>query len=392
MGFLKKIYKDFVIGDLKNTEDVPDVNAWMAYLDSMPMASEPVAMSYCKYLCRVWYVPKPKQVLLNAVAFLALLAACPRLVKSGQTAPVADADRLVVIKSKDVPYEDVIPAELVSRFEEKDFCDSPTYKAGDLTERGRSMFAKCVKAHPFSFYYLYYVLKELSLHSSLVRSKNPRAVAVYVNERNFAGPILRCAYEDGGREFDSFMHGEYLLQLIQGYMSFSNFYVWDDSYKDMFENTLRCDFGSCVTYQPAKLAKKWHLEDVKPDHFLTYYFSGESAESLARLSVALEQLEAHGMKCLVRPHPRYSHTDLIERYFHGRIEDPKAVQLEQSLGAAQYACGINSTVLFEARAEGREIILDDVSNPAAYENLGARKFRLISEGCDRLSSFFNRDA
>ncbi len=389
MSLLKRIYTNFVIGDLKNTEDVPDVDAWMEYLDSLPMATDAFSRSYNKYLCRTWYIPKPKLVFLNLVSLFGLLAALPRLFGGERVVHSVGADKLVVVESATVPYEDVIPHELVQSHEDVVYRKPPAYKVGSLSRRAKDAFRTCAKAHPFSFYYLYYMLKELSQHSELVCVENPRAVAVYVNERNFAGPVLRMAYEDGGREFDSFMHGEYLLQLIHGYMSFSRFYVWDDSYKEMFEDSLRCDFGVCVTYRPKKLSKKWKLEDVEPDHFLTYYFSGESAASLKKLASALEQLEVQGKKCLVRPHPRYSHTELIEKYFNGRVENPGLVSLRESLGSTQYACGINSTVLFEAQAEGRQVLIDDVSNPDAFANLSARKFRLISEDSECLSGCLN---
>lgn len=391
MSLLKRIYSNFVIGDLKNTEDVPDVDAWMEYLDSLPIATDAFSQSYNKYLCRTWYIPKPKLVLLNIVSLFGLLAALPRLLGSERAVHSVETDKLVVVESATVPYGDVIPHELVESHEDVVCRKPPAYKVGSLSRRAKDAFTTCAKAHPFSFYYMYYMLKELSQHTELVCAENPRAVAVYVNERNFAGPVLRMVYEDGGREFDSFMHGEYLLQLIHGYMSFTNFYVWDESYKDMFENILRCDFGACIPYKPKKLLKKWDLEDIEPDHFLTYYFSGESAASLERLAKALDQLELQGKKCLVRPHPRYSHTDLIEGYFSGRVEDPESVDLRQSLGSTRYACGINSTVLFEAQAEGRLVVLDDISNPAAFANLKARKFRLISEDCARLSDFLGEE-
>ena len=378
MGLIKKLYMKFVIGDLKNTEDVPDVAAWMRFLDSLPMPTDAVSQSYNKYLCRIQYIPKIKLLLLNIASFFALLLALPRLIRSGQPAEDTDADKLVVLMSDSVPYADVMPNELVARFDEVAYCEAPSFKIGNVTKRAKGAFAMCAKAHPFSFYYLYYVLKELSLHSELLRLHNARAVAVYANERNVAGPVLRMAYEDGGREFDSFMHGEYLLQLIQGYMSFTNYYVWDDSYKDMFENTLQCDFGSCITYTPGKLTKKWKLEDVEPEHFLTYYFSGESTESIKKLASIFNELEEKGKHCIVRPHPRYSHLDLIAQEFPPEmIEDARAVSIRDSFARAEYIVGLTSTVLFEAQVEGKKIAIDDCSNQAIFHSLQERRFRLL---------------
>ena len=60
------------------------------------------------------------------------------------------------------------------------------------------------------------------------------------------------------------------------------------------------------------------------------------------------------------------------------IEDPHAVSLETSLANTEYAVGLATTVLSEAEAEGRKIVIDDVSNHALFEDLRNRRYRILS--------------
>ena len=44
------------------------------------------------------------------------------------------------------------------------------------------------------------------------------------------------------------------------------------------------------------------------------------------------------------------------------IEDPVKVLLKESLGNTKYVVGLNTTVLSEAYIEGKEIVIDDISD------------------------------
>ena len=74
---IKEIYKSFIIGDIKNTEVEPDVDAWERFLASLPEPKDRFEEAYNKYRCRLEYVPANKTRMLNAAAFAYLTAKKP---------------------------------------------------------------------------------------------------------------------------------------------------------------------------------------------------------------------------------------------------------------------------------------------------------------------------
>lgn len=224
---------------------------------------------------------------------------------------------------------------------------------------------------------------ELATHSHILINYNPEVVFVYINERNIASPVLTSMYENESRELCSFMHGEYPLQLIMAFMSFSKYYVWDDSYINMFRNDLRCQIKEYVVYTPKKLRKKWDLENNVPTYFCTYYFSGESEESVIKVAEALLKFHKKGKQCSVRPHPRdLLHRKLLEETFKGTdicIENALEFPLKDSLGRTEYVVGLQSTVLSEAFIEGKQIVLDDFSDGEHFDILQMQKFNVLNK-------------
>ena len=376
MSTLGNIYKKFIIGDIKNTEVEPDVDEWERFLRSLPKPKDRIEEAYCKYLCRLQYVPAGKQRLLDAAAWMTLAA--KRRKGKPEPLPAPSGKKLILEKKKEVDYHDVMPPELPAEYPDMEAVEPLPAGYGDLSPEADLAFREIVRRYPGKYYFQLYVLKELSAHCRYIRQYNPSVMAIYVNERNFAGPVLTDLYEKTGRKLISFMHGEYLLQMIQAYMDFSEFYVWDDMYISMFTDDLRCRIGRYIVTVPAKLTKKWHLEDIEPEYYCTYYFSGESTTSVRKLAEVMKQMKASGKKCLVRPHPRYSHQELIRECFdEDMIENPKEVSMEASLGRTRYAAGLHTTVLREAQVEGRTAVIDDISDPPQFRNLEKRKFVVL---------------
>ncbi len=378
MGIVQEIYKRFIIGDIKNTEGEPDVEEWRRFLDSLPVPKDPIDEAYNKYRCRLRYVPGRKTRLLNFASFFVLGSLLPRMRGRKDRLPTAEASRLLLEVKPDVGTKDVLPPELPQQYGEMLEIPREFAKSGVVSEEAYELYREVSRRYPKEYYFRLWALRELSNHTSYIRKYNPSATAVYICERNVVGPIVYELYRRSGRKYISFMHGEYLLQLIQAYMHFSEFYVWDEMYVDMFRKDLNCGIDRYIVTRPLKITKKWHLEDIVPEYYCTYYFSGESTTSVKTLAGVFGEMKKNGRKCLVRPHPRYSHWDLIAECFDAdMIENPAEVTLEQSLGRTRYAVGLHSTVLREAQIEGREAVIDDLSDPPQYENLYNRKFVVL---------------
>ena len=394
MSFIRTVYKKFVIGNIKETDFEPDVDQWLAFLRDLPVPRDCIDESYNKYRCRCFHFSAVKNAALNLASLPLAVWSWIALLGRDVSLPERPADRLLIERKESLDYSDVFPEELHSRYAETvEILDSRTKGESmrlSYSREAKSILRNALKRHPFSFYYLFWLARELSKHCAYIRSDNPAAIAVYIEERNVAGPVLRFFYESVGRRYLSFMHGEYLLRLIQGYMSFSEYFIWDEEYERMFREILRCNIGKYSLYTPRKLTKKWDFGQTEPEYYLTYYFSAESKESIIKLGEIVSQLEKSGKKCKVRPHPRYSRWDAIRGVFSAeQIEDPRAVSIEESFRSTRYVVGLTTTVLSEAFYEGKEIVVDDVTSPEKFANLEKRHFVVLKRSHILLSDLLN---
>ncbi len=375
MSAIRNLYKKFVVSEIKNSDTVPDVAEWKILLANLGEPADALDAAFKKFQCRSRYMPKKKELVLDAAAEAVLLRADLRVRKPIGRLKDPEKGVLLLETRKEIDYHEVAPDELFARYPVLRTTPSSRKTVyGELLEEAVPIYreARCrYRAHP---YFVLFLLKELTKHSRYLLENNPEATALFIEERNLASPVIRKLYEDSGRKLISFMHGEYLLQLIQAYMSFSEYWVWDEQYVDMFSRELRCGIGEYHVYTPRKLRKKWRLEDIEPEYFCTYYFSGESERSVRAVAEVFHQLRAQGKRCLVRPHPRYSHRELIDSVFGDMVEDPRSVSMEKSLGRTRYAVGLSTTVHSEAFVEGRTPVIDDRTDPTAFRNLADREY------------------
>ena len=384
MSILKRIYAKLVIGNIKESDDEPNVDDWLDFLETLPAPEDYIDEAYNKYLCRLFHYSRKKQVLFDVASIPSMIAKIIQLQKHYDKLPRVDdkAGVLLVERKLDLDYEDIIPADLLSGYKRvidiKNIRDTKEFKAS-LSAEGAQILKEVKKRYRFHPYFFIWCFRELEKHSTYIRQYNPNCTAVYVEERNIASPLLRSLYESTHRKYVSFMHGEYLLRLIQAYMGFSEYYIWDQSYEETFSQILRCNIGKYNLYKPHKLEKKWDLDKIQPHYFCTYYFSAESKESIRRVAEVFKKFEESGRKCKVRPHPRYSQLEVIKSNFpESMIENPKETSIEKSLGETEYVVGLATTVLAEGYFEGRKVVIDDISSPEKYKNLAKRRFVCLS--------------
>jgi len=380
MNIVNKIYIS-IVGDnihLKNLE--PDVNEWKSFLESLPVPHNAIERAYNKYLCRQYFLGRKKRIIMDLAGLAMMIAELPFLLVSGKKRNTKITRSLVLEKHSEVGYEDVVPQELFGEYKKYRVIDKVDKKVGLISKESRSYLFRCISHYPFKFFFHYFVCKELIAHDYIINRFSPEAVAVYVNERNVASPILKEIYSAQNRRFISFMHGEYLLNMIQAYMSFTDYYVWDESYIDTFSGFLRTDISRFHVYKPLKLQKKWDLEKITPEYTFTYYFSNESKDAIKIIADTFSAFRRNGYKCKVRPHPRFMQNiqDMAGEFEGVLIETPSEITLEESLGNTEFVIGLATTVLFEAEIEGRKIVIDDISNKNLFDNLSARRFRLLS--------------
>lgn len=384
---LRKIYEKYTFKYILNfNADEPNIESWNNFLTSLPLAKDDYTMSYNKYLCRMYYFPLHYKITMNFVSLFLLIILLVKIRFNNINKTMQDEEKkLLLIKSSNVSCEDIFPDELFDEFNEITEIDRIGLEKYSYNNQILDILKNIIKKHPLSYHYVFMIAKELFKISGLVDEYNPSAIVCYVNERNMASPLITSYLEKKNIEYISFMHGEYLLQLIQAYMKFSRYYVWDKHYIDMFNNDLLCKFDKIKVYTPAKYKNQYSTAD--PTYFCTYYFGGESDERIEKISKIFYILEDLGYKCKVRPHPRRSNYNKIHDSFKNiYIEDIRKVNLEKSLNNTEYVIGLNSTVLLEAYYGGKKVVIDDISEPERYKNLSKRKYIMLQKEHILLSS------
>ena len=384
--YIRLMHKAIVRSDHEKGNYQPDVNEWKLFLNGHVTTGDSLDYAYNKYRCRMKYFSLGKSIILNILCFFPWLFSLPlTLLSHRKNTKVTDL--LVVEEDIDVSYIDIFPDDFYSLYDNITFEKNYNRYFGFLAKDFAEIYIRCIVQFPFKFYFLYIIYKEFLAHSYFIAKYNPSAVAVYVNERKIATPLITEVYEQEGRKFISFMHGEYLLQLVQAYSCFSEYYVWDDMYIDMFKNDLRWKVGKYIVYKPKKLQKKWELTNDNPDYDYTYYLCDANSELIDDVTEAMNLLTKRGFKCKIRPHPREKEFNkyLIEKSGNVVIENIESTTLEESFRNTRFVVGLKSTSLYEAFAEGKPIVIDDVSSQQRYEGLKERKCRLLTMNHQLLS-------
>ena len=364
---IDRLHEKFSDKEINKADIIPDIQEWKLFLNNLPEAKDSIDAAFNKYQCRMHYFPWYKRLLVNFLGLCVLPVEIFFMVKSNQPVSKMNKGTAILEKSRDVPvYEDTFPKELYNEYNII-VVENFNKKFDILCKEARKILIKCIKRHPFNFFFIYFVYMELAAHSHFLLKYNPEATIVYVNERNIASPVITRLYENDGRKLISFMHGEYLLQLVQGFMTFSRYYILDKSYENMFK-WLKCNMGQYIVYTPGKLQKKWKFDGNVTKFYCTYYLSGQSKESILCLGSILEKFEAQGKKCKVRPHPRdIQYTkEILTSFRNITIEDANKVSLKESLENTKYVIGLNTTVLSEAYVEGKQIVIDDLSDRGRF--------------------------
>lgn len=349
-------------------------------LAAFPEPKDFLERSFFQYQCHMQSVSRLLRFCQSAVAypvFLALLLGSFR-----SSAKKARTNRAVFI-SYGIGKE-IIPQSLTDRFGEIiRVDDSPLL----FTKRERRWFLPVWKrywAHP---YFLLKCYTKVGMYAAIEQTYQPEALIVY-SEFSFTSSLLTAYCEAIGLEHINVLHGEKLLNIRDVFLGYHRFYVWSEEYRKLFLQ-MRAVPDQFVVEAPPMLQLK--LPDhAEKEYDLTYYAGSLTQPQLALLRPCLDKLKDRGMRICIRLHPRFGDNQLIRQQLEGfSFEEANAVSLEHSLARTGACCGIASTVLQQAYLCGKDIVIDDVSDPEKFllmEDLGYQMLqvphRLLSDvGC-----------
>ncbi len=376
----KKIYRYFntkVVFGGTDSGKMP-LEEQKLFLAKFPEPKDDYERSFFKYKCFCEYCYYEKKWMLffyNVGAAMALpwirlkLNRTLNILKQPVEALYENVPRL--------PNDDILPDIVKNQYTKTAEITEINYEGIFLNKTAETICRNLRKRYFLHFYFRLIVMIKLSQFSAYLTRYKPKTILFYGCEREFAGPLQTLLCESEGTKYEVYMHGDYLYSLCFAFQNYSMYYTWDEWYNKMFRS-LRCSFPTMI-YKPGKLqgiAEK--IEDKKCRYFATYYFSDESKQSAEIIRDAFDVFKRQGLRCKVRPHPRFSDIPMLKSIFKDyEIEEPKEYALSDSVRDTMYVIGLNTTVLSQAFFSGKTVVIDDISMPENYKDLDAKGYIMI---------------
>lgn len=272
-----------------------------------------------------------------------------------------------------LPNKDIMPDIILDKYKNIVEIEQLDYRKGYLGKNARLIHRELRARYFFHFYFRLIVLFKLALFDGYIKRYHPKSIIFYSVEREFAGPLQTLLCELEGCKYEAFMHGDYIYTLSFAFQKYSLYYIWDEVYNKMFKS-LRCASKTEV-YLPQKLNGTIpHKPDDECKYFATYYLSDETDASIELLKSIFESFIRLGLRCKVRPHPRFSdQKNLLRLFGEIEIEDVDKCSIEESISDSLYVIGLSSTVLSQAYFSNKKVVIDDISMRQRYIELRKRE-------------------
>lgn len=253
------------------------------------------------------------------------------------------------------------------------------YDKGCLSKEDMYFVNSLIRRYPTHFFFLYKCIVRIAAYSEMIRQYDPMIICASC-EYSCTSSVLTAFCESKKKSHINIMHGEKLFNLRESFCRFSSFYLWDEFYKDLFLR-LRAD------------QTEYHIE--KPDFpqitdhknkIVKYYLQLHTDQELRIIKECLDKTKE---MYLVRPHPSHFTRDIISVFGEEMIENPKKVNIWDSLGSAKEVVSINSTVLLQAYWNNIPVIIDNISNPELFNELKDRRYIMMYKPHKLMSEMLN---
>ena len=249
-------------------------------------------------------------------------------------------------------------------------CICQDFNEGSLSKEDSNFIREVRRRYPISFYFSFKCMCRVASYSDLIKKYNPKTIFCSA-EYSFTSSILTKYCENNNTAHINLMHGEKLFNPREAFSRFTEFYVWDEDYIDIF-TALRADKTRYIV-NPMKLPD---IEIETAFGKCVYYLQLQTRDQLIKIK---ETLEKTGLDYKVRPHPVYDTSATEEIFTKDKIENYKDVDIWESIAKGGLVISIDSTVLYQAYLKGVDIIIDDISNPDLYNELADRGYIMLDK-------------
>ena len=108
------------------------------------------------------------------------------------------------------------------------------FSFGYLDATAFVIFLKSLFKYPFSFFFNLKILVSLVNFGSLIHQYQPTTICSMYSEKDFVSSLITYYCEVKGISFINIMHGEIFLDPRHAFVRFSEFYVWNSHYINIF--------------------------------------------------------------------------------------------------------------------------------------------------------------
>lgn len=348
------------------------------FLNSLSKATTDVERSFNQYLCQMH---SKKPIMVKITNFLAGLLAvvfceCYKYKKVTDTIP---SDAVYLPDGKPV---NIIPHSLNQEFKNIVTEKNISYA---LNKADIAYFRDIKKKYAKHSLFLFKCIVKIARYRYLIEKHQPTALIV-CNEYSFTSSLMREFCSNNGVELINIMHGEKFFDIKDAYFHFDRCYVWDKYYVNLFKS-LYAEEQQFIIELPDSMKVNQAITTEKTVDY-TYYLQDEDGKKLDLIFNSLLILKDNSKIVAVRPHPRYSNLDHINRKAKGliEIEDTKNLSIQMSLARTHNAISLCSTVLNQAYYNEIGVVIDDITKLDEFEFLKKAKYIMFNKKHKLLSN------
>lgn len=349
-----------------------EVSEQRRILDAFPEPEDLIERSYFQYLCQMKQLPLIIRFIQNFVSIFWLpFYLLTNYKKKCKNDKPQNNVAIFITGLNDFSY---IPESLKKEFNQIVYSgySSLMIKSDDI-----DVIKKIFVRYWYKPYFVLKCIMKIGLYSKQICNYNPKAILTF-GEFSFTSSILSFYCNHQNIKHINLMHGEKLYDIHDAFVEFDKYYVWDQHYVDLMIS-LRANSEQFKIEVPRSV--ELEIDDYsKYEKELTYYLGGETKNDLINLRINLLNTKIPIERICLRYHPRYGDKQQIFSIFSGfQIENPIEVPLSESISKTRYVASLYSTVLYQAFVNGKEIIIDDISNREKYKKLQDLKYIMIDK-------------
>lgn len=343
-----------------------------AYMESLGIPRDDIERSYMQYMCNQQVVPVFKRLIFGIASIVILpLLLIIYTIKGFFTKEGVRVEAL--IENKDM--DEVIPVSIQERFAlNKNFWKL----RASLSIKDWRFVQSIILRGWTEPYFIVRTLINVAYYSDMIRTHRPEAMIAFM-EYSYSSSLLTAFCHTYGVKHINCMHGEKIFDMRQSFFHFDECYVWDKHYVQLFlklhaePSQFQIEVPPAMTMDIDCPMNRDYFADYK------YYLQTYTREELQSILQSMQFAECEGKSVKYRPHPRYSDLKILNQLVpHDRIENPSDVPILDSIANCGSVVGRDSTVLIQAHAAGKPVILDDVTFKKNYELLKDRDYILNS--------------